>query len=70
MKKEKREKNEKSYATVENDGTDYRKIAEIMTGRGFPMNHSQCKKLCFKSNEKICNRGFVRMGVRFVRQAN
>lgn len=48
-------KKNKKYVTIKNDGTDYRKMAEMMTNAGFKMNHATCRNQLIIAIETILN---------------
>lgn len=46
---------DRGYATTaEDDGVNYREIAEIMTIMGFPMNHSSARNHVLRAMTKFC----------------
>lgn len=49
---------ERGYATVDEDGVNYREISETMTDIGFPMNHSSARNYVLRAMRKFA-RGFA-----------
>lgn len=46
---------DRGYSTVaEDEGVNYREIAEIMTVMGFPMNHSSARNHVLRTMKKFC----------------
>jgi len=48
-------KKNKKYVTIKSDGTDFRKMAEIMTEAGFKMNHATARNQLILALETIVN---------------
>lgn len=55
MTLDKGNKIDRGYSTViDDDGVNYREIAEIMTVIGFPMNHSSARNNVLRMMKKFC----------------
>lgn len=48
-------KNKAHYATVADEGTNYREIADMMTMIGFKMNHSSARNYVLRVMRKFAN---------------
>lgn len=44
---------ERGYATVDDDGVNYREISELMTEIGHPMNHSSARNYLLRAMRKF-----------------
>ena len=57
-------KSENGYATTtELGGKSYQQIADIMTDRGYKMNHSTARNLCVNGLKKIVQEVIKQQGV-------